>query len=569
MVQIIDAPVPQTGEQLVDILQLWCRLIDVPKISEDIIQSRLVDRDLRCQQMAEQLVVPTVLSFVSLQQQMAEQIADIPAARGRVRRRGDLHGFHTGQGSTAPLGAEQNVDIPVLRRGGRGGSGGGLQTLLAEQDSTAVVEQIFDIPVPVEGLPGFRPGQGPASSSSSHSSAGVLDDENEQFQGVFSHLFPTYSLLPVKRAGGKKSDRRRVWHFMERRRLPRKRRDPKQRSVVDFTYNHEGAGSGVWLKPWFSSSSAQPSRPENPSRWPNWEPKKKEVRSAALVRKKGKKKCEGHLAGGCRSRRGHQLMGGGRALELVQAGDSAAIHGGGELPMTSSSMWSAMGVGGAASWTGLDSGTAGGWSLKTGPGSASTSGGPRWRLGLDGGPPGHGGIKRLAAVLPRSRSRSRPWPVVSVSVIMQLKFQHSFEFVIVPLIQFIVRVLEISACRRDRYAQCQTVQKTGDSTAQFLGMLMTCQSLCNDWCWVWSRQCQNRGGAAVAACRQPSTLLWRRGKSRRTSCSDVRMSPRWLTVVSHRGLGGAGVASDPAHTHRTSRHASETTTTIQLGRLRF
>ena len=42
---------------------------------------------------------------------------------------------------------------------------------------------------------------------------------------------------------------------------PRKRSDPEGRGVWDFTYNHEAAGSDVWLKPGFSSSSAQPSRP--------------------------------------------------------------------------------------------------------------------------------------------------------------------------------------------------------------------------------------------------------------------------------------------------------------------
>ena len=45
-------------------------------------------------------------------------------------------------------------------------------------------------------------------------------------------------LRSVKRAGGKKSDRRRVWHFMERECRPRKRRDPEPRSVVDFTNNN-------------------------------------------------------------------------------------------------------------------------------------------------------------------------------------------------------------------------------------------------------------------------------------------------------------------------------------------
>ena len=43
------------------------------------------------------------------------------------------------------------------------------------------------------------------------------------------------TLLPSScRAGGQKSDRRRVWPFMERRRLPRKRRDPKPRTRCGF-----------------------------------------------------------------------------------------------------------------------------------------------------------------------------------------------------------------------------------------------------------------------------------------------------------------------------------------------
>ena len=41
------------------------QVIDVPKISQDIIQQRLVDRDLRHTQTAEQLVeVPTILYFL-------------------------------------------------------------------------------------------------------------------------------------------------------------------------------------------------------------------------------------------------------------------------------------------------------------------------------------------------------------------------------------------------------------------------------------------------------------------------------------------------------------------------
>ena len=46
--------------------------------------------------------------------------------------------------------------------------------------------------------------------------------------------------------------------------------------------------------------------------------------------------------------------------------------------------------------------------------------------------------------------------VVDVSWIMQLKFQQSFEYIIVPQILFIVRVLDIFS----RSARCQTVQGT-------------------------------------------------------------------------------------------------------------
>ena len=66
------------------------------KISQDRIQQRLVDRDLRHPQMAEQLVeVPTVLSPSLLRQLCAEQIDDIPV------RRGGLQGYRPGQIRTA------------------------------------------------------------------------------------------------------------------------------------------------------------------------------------------------------------------------------------------------------------------------------------------------------------------------------------------------------------------------------------------------------------------------------------------------------------------------------------
>ena len=67
MVQILDAPVPQTVEQLQDVLQFFDRLstvpeqvIEVPKNFPEDVPTRAV---LRATQLAEQLVeVPTIIS---------------------------------------------------------------------------------------------------------------------------------------------------------------------------------------------------------------------------------------------------------------------------------------------------------------------------------------------------------------------------------------------------------------------------------------------------------------------------------------------------------------------------
>ena len=161
-VQILDAPVPQTVEQLPDVLQFFGTLktdpeqvIEVPKIIPENVPMRAVLRDL---QLAEQLVeVPTIVSHSWLQLRM-----------------------------------EQNVDIPVP---GRGGRISGLQGFLPRQSSTALlssgerisertVEQIVDIPG--GGLQDFRPGQ--SSSSSSHFPAGVPEALDEPWQGFFSHF---------------------------------------------------------------------------------------------------------------------------------------------------------------------------------------------------------------------------------------------------------------------------------------------------------------------------------------------------------------------------------------------
>ena len=71
------------------------------------------------------------------------------------------------------------MKIQQVRREG----GGGLQGSLPVQNSSAVVEQIVDIPAR-RGLPDFLPGQGSASSSSR-----LHDVADEDFTGFFA-LFP-------------------------------------------------------------------------------------------------------------------------------------------------------------------------------------------------------------------------------------------------------------------------------------------------------------------------------------------------------------------------------------------
>ena len=143
--QILDVPVPQMMEQLLEVfrrldIEVPEQVIEVPKVSLDCIRERLVDCDLRHPQMAEQLMeVPTVLS-------LAEQIVDNPAPRGRCRR-------------------------------------GGLQDFFPGQSTTAAAD--VDIPVPRGDLQGFLPGQG-STASSSHSPVAA----NEASVGVF-RTFPS------------------------------------------------------------------------------------------------------------------------------------------------------------------------------------------------------------------------------------------------------------------------------------------------------------------------------------------------------------------------------------------
>ena len=132
-VQTLDAPVPQLGNQVLELLQKIVtasfvepvQVIEVPKIFLDSVPQRLVER--RPPQTAEQLVeVPTILSYSSLQRAV-EQTIDIPVPQARRGAGGGLQGFRAGQGTPA-ADVEQIVEIPVPQRRRR--RSGGLQSSL-------------------------------------------------------------------------------------------------------------------------------------------------------------------------------------------------------------------------------------------------------------------------------------------------------------------------------------------------------------------------------------------------------------------------------------------------------
>ena len=156
--QILDAPVPQKVEQLVDSFKdldshVPVQVIEVPKISQDIIPQRSVD--LVPQRVKQLVEVPTVLTPTRIAVQIAEQIVGIPVPHGR---HGRLPGFLPGQGSTASA-AEQISDILS--------SSGDFQGFRPRQSSTAVSEQNVSTPAPCRGglrggLHGFPSVQGSA-----------------------------------------------------------------------------------------------------------------------------------------------------------------------------------------------------------------------------------------------------------------------------------------------------------------------------------------------------------------------------------------------------------------------
>ena len=195
MVQILDAPVPQVGEQ--GVLEAFRHLdllipeqvIEVPMFSSPCGHCRR--RRLPVQQMVEQLV--EVPEFVSSVLVIHRQIADIPIPQVGCRSSGGFQGFLPGQDYFLLQEVhEQIVDITVSQ--GRRGKGGGLQSSLPVLGSSAVcgadhVEQLVDIPVRGD-VQGFLPGQGSSASSS-----GLHDCAVDGIQGVF-RTFPRIKKSP-------------------------------------------------------------------------------------------------------------------------------------------------------------------------------------------------------------------------------------------------------------------------------------------------------------------------------------------------------------------------------------
>ena len=89
--------------------------------------------------------------------------------------------------------------------------------------------------------------------------------------------------------------------------------------------------------------------------------------------------------------------------------------------------------------------------------------------------------------------------VVDVPVVIQHKFQQSFvDFFKVPQLQFIDRVLVFPVMPQSLVRTVETVQKVGDSTAQFLGRQLTRPLFFNDSAGLVSASAVNSGGSAVA-----------------------------------------------------------------------
>ena len=129
LVQILDAPVPQVVDNVMDAFTfldqpMTEQVIEVPRISCPPCPSRSqVPVPLTAEQLVE---VPTVLSYSLLLQRTAEQTIDIAVPRRGGGARGGFQGFAQGQDSTAVCGADY-VDNPAPH--GRGGGARGVSRL--------------------------------------------------------------------------------------------------------------------------------------------------------------------------------------------------------------------------------------------------------------------------------------------------------------------------------------------------------------------------------------------------------------------------------------------------------
>ena len=109
LVQILDAPVPQVVDNVMDAFKfldqpMTEQVIEVPRISCPPCPSRSqVPVPLTAEQLVE---VPTVLSYSLLLQRTAEQTIGIAVPGSGGGARGGLHGLSQGQGSTADCGAD-------------------------------------------------------------------------------------------------------------------------------------------------------------------------------------------------------------------------------------------------------------------------------------------------------------------------------------------------------------------------------------------------------------------------------------------------------------------------------
>ena len=185
-VQILDALVPQLGNQVLELLQKIVssssvepvQVIEVPKVSPDRVPQRIVER--RPPQLVEQLVeVPTQPWYVAFV--LASKVCsrrELQRIIAEMQGRGGGQGSRAGQNSTANLEHIGENPVPLVRREG----GRSVQGSLPVQNSAAVVQQIVDIPA--RRVPGFLSGQGSASSSSR-----LYDAADEDFTRVF-RTFP-------------------------------------------------------------------------------------------------------------------------------------------------------------------------------------------------------------------------------------------------------------------------------------------------------------------------------------------------------------------------------------------